>query len=127
VWLVTRTVTAPDGSTVRALVPQVYVAVREGDIDGTGTLISANAIDLTLGGDLSNSGTIAGRQLVQVSGQNITNLGGRISGGVVNLDSAIDINNIGGRIEASSAMSSTSGNANLPLDLFIGRLRGGNE
>jgi filamentous hemagglutinin len=67
VWLVTRTVTAPDGSTVRALVPQVYVAVREGDIDGTGTLISANAIDLTLGGDLSNSGTIAGRQLVQVN------------------------------------------------------------
>jgi filamentous hemagglutinin len=40
VWLVEQTVTLPDGSTQQVLVPQVYVRVRPGDIDGLGRLLS---------------------------------------------------------------------------------------
>ena len=60
VWLVEREVTLADGTVTRALVPQVYVRVKAGDIDGNGTLLAANAIDLKLKGDLVNAGTIAG-------------------------------------------------------------------
>lgn len=35
VWLVEQTVTLADGSTQRVLVPQVYVRVKPGDIDGS--------------------------------------------------------------------------------------------
>ena len=35
VWLVEQTITLADGSTAKALVPQVYVRVKPGDLDGT--------------------------------------------------------------------------------------------
>jgi hypothetical protein len=34
VWLVEQTVTLADGSTTTALVPQVYLRLRPGDLDG---------------------------------------------------------------------------------------------
>ncbi|RYG14238.1 MAG: filamentous hemagglutinin N-terminal domain-containing protein, partial [Burkholderiales bacterium] len=37
VWLVEQSVTLPDGSTARALVPQVYARVKAADLDGSGT------------------------------------------------------------------------------------------
>ncbi len=40
VWLVQQTVTLPDGSQQAVLVPQVYVRVRPGDLDGSGALTS---------------------------------------------------------------------------------------
>ncbi|NUA31001.1 S-layer family protein, partial [Cupriavidus basilensis] len=46
VWLVEQDVTLADGSRTRALVPQVYVRVKPGDLNGNGTLIAANSIDL---------------------------------------------------------------------------------
>ena len=39
VWLVEQSVTLPDGRSERVLVPQVYVRVRPGDIDGSGALL----------------------------------------------------------------------------------------
>ena len=39
VWLVEQEVTLPDGSKTTAWVPRVYVAVKPGDIDGSGSLI----------------------------------------------------------------------------------------
>ena len=47
VWLVEQSVTLPDGSAQRVLVPQVYVRVKPGDIDGGGALLSANALHIT--------------------------------------------------------------------------------
>lgn len=47
VWLVTQDVTLADGTKQSVLVPQVYVRVRPGDLDGSGTL--------------TNTGKIAGR------------------------------------------------------------------
>ena len=109
VWLVERDVTLADGSITRALVPQVYVRVMPGDIDGNGTLLAASAIDFNLKGDLVNSGTIAGRAVVNLAGENLRNLGGRIAGGAMALDARTDIDNIGGTLSAGSALQLMAG------------------
>ncbi|WP_260602566.1 hemagglutinin repeat-containing protein [Variovorax sp. MHTC-1] len=112
VWLVEQTVTLPDGSTQRVLVPQVYVRVQPGDIDGSGSLLSADRMVIKGapgGGDLINRGTIAGRTLVSINADNINNLGGRIAGGSVALDARNDLNNIGGSITAHDAAVLTAG------------------
>ncbi|MCU4121198.1 hypothetical protein N8A90_19140, partial [Variovorax sp. N23] len=91
VWLVEREVTLADGSTQRVLVPQVYVRVKQGDIDGSGGLLSADALVIKGGadgkgaGDLLNTGTLAGRTLVSINADNVNNLGGRIAGGSVGI------------------------------------------
>ncbi|MDR6518870.1 filamentous hemagglutinin [Variovorax paradoxus] len=106
VWLVEQTVTLPDGSTQQVLVPQVYVRVLPGDIDGSGALLSANAVNITgKGNDLLNTGTIAGRKSVTIDANTVNNLGGRISGGTVAITAAGDINNIGGTIDARDRLT----------------------
>ncbi|MEY4439854.1 MAG: hypothetical protein RIQ36_1318 [Pseudomonadota bacterium] len=55
VWLVEQTVTLPDGSSQKVLVPKVYVKVQPGDLDGSGTLLSGKDINFNLSGDLTNS------------------------------------------------------------------------
>jgi filamentous hemagglutinin len=109
VWLVEQTVTLPDGTTQRVLVPQVYVRVRPGDIDGSGALLSADAAIIKSSGDVTNTGTIAGRRLVSITAENVNNLGGRISGGSVALDARSDLNNIGGTVDARDAVILTAG------------------
>ncbi|MDR6538035.1 hemagglutinin repeat-containing protein [Variovorax soli] len=109
VWLVEQTVTLPDGSTQRVLVPQVYVRVRQGDVDGSGALLSADAIKIKAEGSLTNTGTIAGRTLVRIDAGSIDNLGGRITGGKVALDAVNDLNNIGGTIDARDSLSLEAG------------------
>ncbi|WP_348995266.1 hemagglutinin repeat-containing protein [Achromobacter sp. HNDS-1] len=104
VWLVERDVTLADGSITRALVPQVYVRVQPGDIDGNGTLLAASAIDLNLKGDLVNSGAIAGRAVVNLSGDNLRILGGRITADAVALSARADIDSIGGTLDAGSTL-----------------------
>ena len=110
VWLVEQEVTLPNGTKATALVPKVYVAVKQGDIDGSGTLISANRINLNLTGDLNNAGTIAGRTVTQLSAENLNNLGGRITGNQIDLDAKHDINNLGGTIDAYTSASLIAGN-----------------
>ncbi|VTU18932.1 Filamentous hemagglutinin [Variovorax sp. PBS-H4] len=109
VWLVEQTATLPDGSTQRVLVPQVYVRVRPGDIDGSGALLSADALRIKSAGDVTNTGTIAGRTLVAINAETLDNLGGRISGGSVALDARADLNDIGGTIDARDSLSIRAG------------------
>ncbi|MGO4813417.1 hemagglutinin repeat-containing protein [Cupriavidus sp. 2MCAB6] len=109
VWLVEQDVTLADGTRSRALVPQVYVRVKPGDLNGNGTLIAADSIDLELKGDLVNSGTIAGRTAVKLTGENLRNLGGRITGDAVALKARNDLDNIGGTLDAGKALSATAG------------------
>jgi len=112
VWLVSETVTMPDGSTRQVLVPQVYVRVQPGDIDGSGGLLSADKTIIKAApgtGDVTNTGTIAGRTLVSITADNIDNLGGRISGGSVALNAVNDINDLGGTIDAKNSMSLVAG------------------
>ncbi|MEI1722104.1 hemagglutinin repeat-containing protein [Acinetobacter baumannii] len=114
VWLVEKETTLPDGTKTKALVPQVYVKARVGDLKGDGTLISADSIQLNLSKDLTNAGTIAGRQVVQINSQNLNNLAGNIRGGVVSISTEKDLNNIGGMIQADQAMNlQVKGNLNI--------------
>ncbi|MGV0982938.1 MAG: hemagglutinin repeat-containing protein [Limnohabitans sp.] len=103
VWLVSQDVTLADGSKQSVLVPQVYVRVRPGDLDGSGALLAGADVNLNLTGDLSNSGTIAGRNALKVSADNIRNLGGQMSADTLALQAKQDIDNIGGTLQAQSA------------------------
>lgn len=111
VWLVEQTVTLPDGTKTTALVPQVYVRTRPGDITGNGALISGSSVKLNLTGDLNNQGNIAGRKLVQIDANNINNLNGRIGAGAdaTILNAKTDLNNIGGTIEANNYLAAKAG------------------
>lgn len=110
VWLLEQTVTLPDGSTQRVLVPQVYVRVLPGDIDGSGALLSAEATVIKGTGDVMNKGTIAGRSLVSISADNVNNLdGGRMVGGSVGINARNNINNIGASITGRDAAVLTAG------------------
>lgn len=104
VWLVERDVTLADGTPTRALVPQVYVRVKPGDLDARGTLLAAHAIDLDLKGDWVNSGTLAGRTALKLTAENLRNLGGRLSGDAVALSARTDIDNLGGVFAADSTL-----------------------
>lgn len=100
VWLEEKTIKLADGTTTKALVPQVYVQARAGDLKGDGTLISADSIKLDVQGDVVNSGTIAGRQAVILSADNMDVLNGRIQANQVGLTTKKDLNIIGGTIQA---------------------------
>ena len=110
VWLVEQTITLADGSRVKALVPQLYVKVQPGDLDGSGTLIAGKDVNINVTGDVTNTGTIAGsvsgsaagRTLVNITANNLQNLGGRITGDAVTVNARNDLNNIGGQIDAAS-------------------------
>jgi filamentous hemagglutinin len=117
VWLVERTVTLPDGSTTLALVPQVYLVPKKGDLGEDGLLfggsstaaIAGRNVSIDVEEDLLNTGSIAGRQVVQISAEGINNLGGDITGGAVFLEAEQDIRNIGGTIGAQSALALKAG------------------
>ncbi len=110
VWLVSKDVTLASGEVRQVLVPQVYVRVREGDLDGSGALMAGRTLNLDVRGDLVNSGSLSGRDGVNISVQNLDNLGGRIQGNDVALTASQDINNIGGLISANSRLALSAGN-----------------
>jgi filamentous hemagglutinin len=109
VWLVEQTVSLPDGSSQKVLVPQLYVKVQPGDLDGSGALLAGKDVNINLSGDLTNSGTIAGRNVVSLTAENVNNLGGRIGGTDVSVVARQDLNNIGGSIGAVNSLSATAG------------------
>jgi filamentous hemagglutinin len=132
VWLVEQTIQLPNGQTAQALVPQVYLRVKPGDLKGDGSLIAGRDINLNLTGDLNNSGTIAGRNSTFISAENINNqakdpnargvdgsaannpaLGGRITGNVISLTAKQDINNIGGQILGTQSAGQDASTAQL--------------
>jgi len=105
VWLVEKDVSLQDGTKTKALVPQVYVKARVGDLKGDGSLLTGNSVNFKLNGDLLNGSTIAGREAVQITADNINNLMGRIQGNTVDITTKKDLNNIGGQISAKDAMA----------------------
>ncbi|WP_323493615.1 beta strand repeat-containing protein, partial [Undibacterium sp. 5I2] len=104
VWLVSKTVRLPDGSSTEVLVPQVYVRLQPGDISSTGALISGASVDIKATGSVDNSGSIAGRTAVAITADQINNLGGRIHANQTALNAKTDINNIGGSISAKDSL-----------------------
>ncbi len=109
VWLVNTRVQLADGSWQTVTVPQVYVRVQPGDIDGSGALMGGQNVVMNLNRDLVNSGTIHGREVVQLSADNITNRAGTIQGADVSLLARTDINNIGGTISGNHSVLASAG------------------
>ncbi|HEX8615130.1 MAG TPA: hemagglutinin repeat-containing protein [Telluria sp.] len=97
VWLQEETVTMPDGSTIRALVPQVYLRrPQQGDLSSGGALIAGDNVTIrNHNGSISNSGTILAGYA------NVTNRG-TIAGNVIDIKASNDIANVGGRIAGLS-------------------------
>ncbi|WWL08368.1 hemagglutinin repeat-containing protein [Erwinia aphidicola] len=109
VWMVAQTVTLPDGSSQRVLVPQVYATLKPGDLDGSGALLAGNNLSLNLSGDLNNGGRISAQQRTQLLAQNINNNGGLIQGGDVALQARNDINNRGGTLAGDHSLQALAG------------------
>lgn len=110
VWLVEQDVTLADGSTARALVPQVYLRVMPGDLDHNGALLAGADVDIKLRGDLVSNGSIAGRQLVSIDAGNIRNIGGgQISGQQVGLKASGNIDIIGSTVTATDVLALKAG------------------
>ncbi|OMO16642.1 filamentous hemagglutinin N-terminal domain-containing protein, partial [Xanthomonas oryzae] len=124
VWLVEQTVTLPDGSTTTALVPQVYLRLRPGDLDSGGALLAGANVDAHASGTLTNTGTIAGRQLVSLDAGRIEHLGGSISGNQVALTSASDIDIHGASVSAVDALSVRAA-GNIDVASTVETLQGG--
>jgi filamentous hemagglutinin len=104
VWLEEKEVTLPNGSKQKALVPQVYVKARVGDLKGDGTLISAETVNIKIQGDVLNSAVIAGRNAVVLNAENVNQLNGRIQANQVAVTTAKDLNIAGGQIIADQAI-----------------------
>jgi filamentous hemagglutinin len=82
VWLVSQSVTLPDGTTQSVLVPVVYLAhAHANDLQPTGALIAADDIEIHATGSATNSGVIRGGTQTVVSATNILNRGGSIVSG----------------------------------------------
>jgi len=103
VWLQQEEVTLPDGSKVLALVPQVYLSPRSGDLSPSGGLISGASLNIT-GSSITNSGTLLGRKVVQINADTINNLGGSIRADDVALTATQDINNTAGTVTAQDQL-----------------------
>nr|WP_198345246.1 hemagglutinin repeat-containing protein [Neisseria weixii] len=110
VWLVQKEVKLPDGGTQTVLVPQVYVRVQNGDIDGKGALLSGNNVQIDVSGSLKNLGTIAGRNALIINTDTLDNIGGRVHAQKAAVSATQDINNIGGGLSAEQALLLKAGN-----------------
>ncbi|RQO36238.1 hypothetical protein DBR37_07905 [Herminiimonas sp. KBW02] len=108
VWLVAQEVVLPDGTITTALVPQVYVVPRPGDLSTGGSLLAGQNVNIQLSGDLKNSGTIAGRNVMQINADNVQNFGD-IAGKTVNVAAQEDLLNIGGSIVAKDSLTASAG------------------
>jgi filamentous hemagglutinin len=109
VWLVEKEVVLPNGQVAKALVPQLYVRVKPGDVDGSGALIAGDTVNLNLSGDLTNAGTIAGRSVVSLTAENVKNLGGRMSGADTVVRARTDLDNLGGVIDGANSLTAMAG------------------
>ncbi|MEK0364400.1 two-partner secretion domain-containing protein [Pseudomonas sp. CBC3] len=109
VWLVEQPVTLASGEVKNVLVPQVYVRVKEGDLNGSGALIAGQQLNLDISGDVINSGSLAGRSVMSLTAQNIDNLGGRIQADKASIQARENLNNLGGLIGAVDSLSISAG------------------
>ncbi|BEG74037.1 two-partner secretion domain-containing protein [Achromobacter xylosoxidans] len=113
VWMVETTVTLPDGSRQQALAPQVYLAVKAGDLRGDGTLIAGGDMRINVAGDVANSGTLGARNALIVDGRNIRNTVGTLQGGSIDLNARNDIDNLAGLLKGGTVTLRAGRDVNL--------------
>ncbi|ULJ59719.1 hemagglutinin repeat-containing protein [Wielerella bovis] len=113
VWLEAQTVTLPDGSTQTVFVPKVYVVARKGDLDVSGSLMSADKINLNIAnGTLKNSGAIGARQIVTINAKDIEH-SGHLQADKIGLQATDSIDFNGGTAVAGSLFHAHANNINL--------------
>ncbi|MFM0288003.1 hemagglutinin repeat-containing protein [Paraburkholderia megapolitana] len=99
VWLVSQTVTLPNGSQQTVLVPTVYLAKSHTvDLQHSGAIVAGNSVSLNATGDVNNSGHIVGDVATTVLGNNIVNSGVIGSGGSTVVAAVQDVRNVSGQI-----------------------------
>nr|WP_258194467.1 hemagglutinin repeat-containing protein [Paraburkholderia sp. BL18I3N2] len=99
VWLVSQTVTLPDGTQQSVLVPTLYLAqANTVDLQDSGALVAGNSVSMNATGDVNNSGHIVGDVATTVLGNNIVNSGVIGSGGTTAVAAVQDVRNTSGRI-----------------------------
>jgi filamentous hemagglutinin len=99
VWLVSQTVTLPDGTQQTVLVPTLYLAQGDTvDLQDSGAIVAGNSVSLNATGNVSNSGQIVGDVATTVLGNNIVNSGVIGSGGTTAVAAVQDVTNNSGRI-----------------------------
>ncbi|TCV95071.1 two-partner secretion domain-containing protein, partial [Biostraticola tofi] len=104
VWLVKQDVTLPDGSVQSVVAPQLYARLQQGDLDGSGALLSGNHVGLDIQQDLTNSGAILGREVTRLSADNLTN-SGFIGGKRTDLTARTDMVNRGGTLSGGDSLT----------------------
>ncbi|QKI70661.1 hemagglutinin repeat-containing protein [Achromobacter xylosoxidans] len=102
VWLVETTVTLPDGSRQKVLAPQVYLAVKPGDLRGDGTLIAGRDTRIDVAGDLTNSGTLGARRALVVNAGDVRNAVGAMQAGSIDLNARNDIHDLAGLLKGGA-------------------------
>ncbi|MFY2006014.1 hemagglutinin repeat-containing protein [Achromobacter xylosoxidans] len=102
VWLVETTVTLPDGSRQKVLAPQVYLAVKPGDLRGDGTLIAGRDTRIDVAGDLTNSGTLGARRALVVNAGDVRNAVGAMQAGGIDLTARNDIHDLAGLLKGGA-------------------------
>ncbi|GAB1848681.1 hypothetical protein MyNCGM683_35570 [Achromobacter xylosoxidans] len=102
VWLVETTVTLPDGSRQKVLAPQVYLAVKPGDLRGDGTLIAGRDTRIDVAGDLTNSGTLGARRALVVNAGDVRNAVGAMQAGSIDLTARNDIHDLAGLLKGGA-------------------------
>ena len=110
VWLVEKQVTLAGGETRKVLVPQVYVRVQQGDLNGAGALMAGQQLKLDVSNTLTNSGSLGAGSIMALTAQNVENLGGRIQADKVSVQARENLDNLGGLIGAVDSLSVTAGN-----------------
>ncbi|WP_144113075.1 hemagglutinin repeat-containing protein [Paraburkholderia sp. BCC1886] len=106
VWLVSQTVTLPDGSTQEVLAPVVYLAqIHANDLRPTGALIAADDVQIHASGSATNSGVIKGGTQTVIAATDILNRGGAIGSsadsGTTLVSATNDVVNASGRISGN--------------------------
>ncbi|QVX39810.1 hemagglutinin repeat-containing protein [Ralstonia solanacearum] len=106
VWLVSQTVTLPDGSTQQVLAPVVYLAhTHANDLQPTGALIAADDVEIHAVGSATNSGVIKGGTQTVITATDIVNRGGTIASdkahGTTVVSATHDILNASGEISGN--------------------------
>ncbi|MFA5502708.1 MAG: colicin E5-related ribonuclease, partial [Sulfurovaceae bacterium] len=109
VLLVAKDITLSDGTKTTALVPQLYAAASK--VNLSGSLISANSININVANTLSNSGTIYSDTTTNIQANALTNNQGYIkANNALAITTTNDLSNLSGSIEGSSInLKSTEG------------------
>ncbi|MCV6610114.1 MAG: hemagglutinin repeat-containing protein [Amphritea sp.] len=109
VWLVEQDIQLADGRVEKALVPQVYAVLEEGDLNGSGAILGGRNVDINLAGMMHNRGIISAQERLNINAGNVENIRGVIDGNQVSVSAAEQLANVGGHLRADQSLHLSAG------------------